>query len=152
MNKYPLIMPLIFLIAGCAAVSGTSTSYCPSCTNSVWKSNGDAGGILLNDKMSGDPRWLQGTADAYCKERGFSSSYVDMRTRGMDYDQLFDKVSYRFSCTGSKAIVNQSQTVLDKNQKDTNNLDMDSAKKKCVDLGFKAGTEGFGKCVLKLSN
>jgi tol-pal system protein YbgF len=30
-------------------------------------------------------------------------------------------------------------------------LDLDSAKKKCVDLGFKSGTEQFGKCVLQLS-
>ena len=27
----------------------------------------------------------------------------------------------------------------------------DDAKKKCSDLGFKSGTEGFGKCVLQLS-
>jgi hypothetical protein len=27
-----------------------------------------------------------------------------------------------------------------------------SAKSKCADLGFKVGTEGFGKCVLRLSN
>jgi hypothetical protein len=28
---------------------------------------------------------------------------------------------------------------------------IDDAKKKCSDLGFKSGTEGFGKCVLQLS-
>jgi hypothetical protein len=28
---------------------------------------------------------------------------------------------------------------------------IDEAKKKCADLGFKMGTEGFGNCVLKLS-
>jgi hypothetical protein len=31
-------------------------------------------------------------------------------------------------------------------------LGIDKAKVKCADLGFKLGTEGFGKCVLKLSN
>lgn len=30
-------------------------------------------------------------------------------------------------------------------------FDLDSAKKKCIDLGFKSGTEQFGKCVLQLS-
>jgi hypothetical protein len=29
-------------------------------------------------------------------------------------------------------------------------LDISTAKEKCVDLGFKAGTEEFGKCVLKI--
>ena len=30
-------------------------------------------------------------------------------------------------------------------------LDMELAKKKCADLGFKSGTERFGACVLQLS-
>jgi hypothetical protein len=30
-------------------------------------------------------------------------------------------------------------------------IDINDAKAKCVDLGFKAGTESFGSCVLKLS-
>jgi hypothetical protein len=34
----------------------------------------------------------------------------------------------------------------------TNNTPtMDQAKSKCLELGFKAGTESFGQCVLKLS-
>lgn len=32
-----------------------------------------------------------------------------------------------------------------------NSSNIDDAKKKCSDLGFKSGTEGFGKCVLQLS-
>ena len=31
-----------------------------------------------------------------------------------------------------------------------NNLDLNSAKKECAELGFKAGTEKFGECVLQL--
>jgi hypothetical protein len=31
------------------------------------------------------------------------------------------------------------------------NLGFSEAKKKCTDLGFKSGTEDFGKCVLQLS-
>jgi hypothetical protein len=31
------------------------------------------------------------------------------------------------------------------------NASFDDAKKKCADLGFKAGTEAFGNCVLRLS-
>ena len=30
-------------------------------------------------------------------------------------------------------------------------LSLDSARKKCVDLGFKSGRESFGKCLLQLS-
>jgi hypothetical protein len=36
-------------------------------------------------------------------------------------------------------------------QKSNQNLSIDQSKEKCVELGFKSGTEGFGKCVLQLS-
>ena len=36
-----------------------------------------------------------------------------------------------------------------KSNLESNNIE--SAKNKCSDLGFKSGTEGFGKCVLQLS-
>ena len=33
----------------------------------------------------------------------------------------------------------------------TPNLSMEQAKAKCIDLGFKTGTESFGQCVLKMT-
>ena len=33
----------------------------------------------------------------------------------------------------------------------SSNITMEKAKAKCLDLGFKAGTESFGQCVLKVS-
>jgi len=35
--------------------------------------------------------------------------------------------------------------------KESNSLNMDNAKSKCEELGFKTTTEGFGKCVLQLT-
>jgi len=40
---------------------------------------------------------------------------------------------------------------LSSNNSQSSNINIDDAKKKCSDLGFKSGTEGFGKCVLQLS-
>lgn len=31
-------------------------------------------------------------------------------------------------------------------------MSFDQAKDKCVDLGFKTGTESFGQCILKFAN
>jgi hypothetical protein len=31
------------------------------------------------------------------------------------------------------------------------NVEMEDAKKKCINLGFKIGTESFGNCILRLS-
>ena len=53
---------------------------------------------------------------------------------------------YSYKCKGIQT-VNPSSTNVIKSQ----NFDIDSAKLKCNDLGFKSGTEGFGKCVLQLS-
>ena len=33
----------------------------------------------------------------------------------------------------------------------TQSVDMESAKKKCLELGFKIGTDTFGQCILKLT-
>jgi hypothetical protein len=33
----------------------------------------------------------------------------------------------------------------------TTGMEIEDAKRTCLDLGFKVGTEGFGKCVLKIS-
>jgi hypothetical protein len=64
-------------------------------------------------------------------------------------------------------VTKPSQQLLNQNQQSTlqpvpltsptpttsqsNTVSIDEAKKKCTDLGFKTGTEGFGKCVLQLS-
>lgn len=44
---------------------------------------------------------------------------------------------------------NKQQSI--NNNQNTMKLSIEDAKKKCSDLGFKTGTEGFGKCVLQLS-
>ena len=53
---------------------------------------------------------------------------------------------YSYKCKGIQTINQPSMNV-----NTLQSLDIDSAKKKCSDLGFKTGTEGFGKCVLQLS-
>ena len=149
-NKNTLIILTISLIIfGCASPSGTSTSYCPSCLNSVWRSYGNAGGIILNDKISGDPSLLQGTANAYCKEKGMSGGIVDVTSRGKDYDALFDKVSYRFNCVAAQPEVINNSAV--QGGSGNASVALEDAKKKCIELGFKANTPELGKCVLQLS-
>ena len=47
--------------------------------------------------------------------------------------------------------VNISSADTVKLRADAEEAKFDNSKKKCSDLGFKSGTEGFGKCVLQLS-
>ena len=85
--------------------------------------------------------------------------------------------SYTFSCSEPKYFEKEKETYFTnnveftnfqnsicngayarfvKNEPSSNNsqslsINIDDAKKKCSDLGFKSGTEGFGKCVLQLT-
>lgn len=64
---------------------------------------------------------------------------------------------YSFQCNGYEAkktpVVQAAKQEVMQQQPNTEESKtiLDDAKKKCVDLGFKVGTEGFGKCVLRLS-
>ena len=67
---------------------------------------------------------------------------------------------YRYACNGFPAEIpkpapaqqsQQNQQRQIENQNTSQLLDLDEAKSKCSDLGFKPNTEGFGKCVLRLT-
>ena len=57
--------------------------------------------------------------------------------------KLIKKETFRTSSTQS---IQENNKVID-----TKSNKIDNSKKICLDLGFKSGTEGFGKCVLQLS-
>jgi hypothetical protein len=57
--------------------------------------------------------------------------------------------TWEYSCLGvNRSPPKEIQNYLEERQ---SNIDMTSGKQKCLELGFKAGSEGFGKCVLQLS-
>lgn len=50
-----------------------------------------------------------------------------------------------FKCTKKDAVTPNLNNV-------PNKMTFDQAKSKCIELGFKVGTESFGQCILKLAN
>ncbi len=54
----------------------------------------------------------------------------------------------QYRCYGPRPSPQNSAPITSNTQ---NLTSVDDAKRKCTDLGFKAGTESFGKCVLQLS-
>jgi hypothetical protein len=58
---------------------------------------------------------------------------------------------YEFACAAAKQN-NIIPTQITNENIITKTISIEEAKSKCTDLGFKAKTEAFGKCVLKLSN
>jgi hypothetical protein len=94
---------------------------------------------LLQSSMS----YIDALANAHCAKYDSTAKFQTKESNIMSTNL------YYYSCnknTSSPQVKNSMQT----NVIDT--LSLEDAKKKCSDLGFKNGTEGFGKCVLKLSN
>jgi hypothetical protein len=65
----------------------------------------------------------------------------------------FGNTYWKYSCNGlsNSQNINIPVTSTIAPSYSPNKISLDEAKKKCSDLGLKAGTEGFGKCVLQLS-
>jgi hypothetical protein len=74
---------------------------------------------------------------------------------------------FRYKCVGKSANKNYDISESNKNKYDSpienkphptsgytpsiSTISIEDAKKKCVEIGFKTATEGFGKCVLQLT-
>ena len=56
---------------------------------------------------------------------------------------------WSYQCNGLKQKAIPTQAPSQSNIE--NRVDVNSAKVKCTEIGFKSGTEGFGKCVLQLT-
>lgn len=80
-------------------------------------------------------------ASNFCKSTGLQMEIVDEKRDGTPgFTPL--ATDLHFKCVGKSAVTsNVSQ----------NTLAFDQAKSKCIDLGFKSGTESFGQCILKLA-
>ena len=83
-------------------------------------------------------------ANSYCNERGKPGGVLDLSSRGTAGS---DYITYVFTCNTQTFQPQQTSFP----QITTPKTSMDSAKAKCSDLGFKSGTQEFGKCVLQLS-
>jgi hypothetical protein len=54
-------------------------------------------------------------------------------------------------CINSKMKALDNEASVSKSTASSNTASMEQAKGKCIELGFKAGTESFGQCVLKMA-
>lgn len=84
-------------------------------------------------------------ASNFCKSTGLQMETVDEKRDGVPgFTPLATDLHFR--CVGGAS----SQATTGK-ASSTNNMTFDQAKSKCIELGFKSGTESFGQCILKLA-
>ncbi|MBT8566575.1 hypothetical protein G6698_01005 [Polynucleobacter paneuropaeus] len=77
--------------------------------------------------------------------RQFSSAIVGGIEVGMRQNEIFNL------CINSKMKALDNEASVSKSTASSNTASMEQAKGKCIELGFKAGTESFGQCVLKMA-
>lgn len=128
-----LLIPLI--LSGCA-IDSKSTSR-----GTYFATSTSRGELLV--ELNSDPEYPKPTMREICKLYGGLDESSIYKVNGGWLDIGYTRWSY--ACNGVKS--NSQQGASPQSPKIT----IDSAKSSCKDLGFKTGTEGFGKCVLQLS-
>ena len=142
------ILPIIsvFLLTACGVMShrnpGTSSQYIYEPT----QNNNYSGTLIV---FSGNEPEALATAKDICASKGGLKSPPTLSYKRTLYDV------FGYSCNGpTQAIISSPVTPMVNQQSNAlvnPSTGINEAKSKCNDLGFKQGTEGFGKCVLKLS-
>lgn len=156
LSKLIQIVILLSLLGGCAVVMDEESTVgsptggkCSMCTVYI-KTQNDNGGVV-----STDSKWDVGVARARklaernCEIRGLGS-LTNFYLRDGDWDW-----NYVYKCSVSTPVpqsqFNANQNLPQPPRSQTNEKDIDSAKKKCEQLGLKPATERFGQCVLQLT-
>jgi len=87
--------------------------------------------------------WLEGGDSAQATE------YQQLKGEVDALQQIYTEKKCLSSTSEPKIVESQPDVAKPENAYNENKLE--DAKSKCIELGFKAGTEKFGECVLKLS-
>lgn len=165
MKKFILLSLSLVLIVGCGSVNPRIVrTFNPGGTY------GTAAAHIQVDTKFNSINEVVNVARTYCKNLGLESipdpapSYFDRPPNPlmpvdieilnwMDRDKLTDnaKMQFAISCGPAvKTFIENKNTPLNGNPQRLL-ITIDQAKQQCKDLGFKAGTEKFGNCVLELA-
>jgi hypothetical protein len=130
-------LSISFLLSGCG--TSTSTSGVFSLAHTYLIRDDGNGGKIFSSSDFGNYSDVTTVASQYCQERRLGKAEITRQTLNAPSVK-----HYEFKCM---SITYAQPTPVTP----SNNISMDVAKQKCGELGFKSGTEGFGKCVLQLS-
>jgi hypothetical protein len=142
--KIPLVTSFLtlFFITGCTSVDRKLSS-----PNSV---------VIESDFLLGSKNNVNYYAQQHCGRYGATPVLREIKRGGAFGSSESGRGNnslYYFDCIRQPEVTKQvvPQVTLPTMPIKPAEADLSDAKKKCSDLGFKSGTEGFGKCVLQLS-
>jgi hypothetical protein len=114
-------------------------------------SHGSSGFVSLASVQSN----AEGRAKEFCGREGKITKVLQQQTSTPPHVLgNFPRAELIFICVEKSAAFNQPSKANEASispSVNTTPISMEQAKSKCQDLGFKAGTESFGQCVLKIS-
>ena len=107
------------------------------------------GGSLHNYFTNNNYASIVSRANQFCSSKGLGPPDINKVSSGCfafcgsEYDK------YQFTCQQRLEIPTYRPQVT--SQTNSSSQSIDAAKEKCSNMGLKAGTENFGKCVLQLT-
>lgn len=139
-----LLIPLI-LLSGCAS----SIRLNESSSRNV---------VIWDHFLTGNGQIdVNKSATNYCRQFGAEPVLVKKKDGcllgcGSEYHEYYFDCEKKLPTTQIQTIPPTNPIIQNApNTSQLNSLSIEDAKKKCLDLGFKTGTEQFGKCVLQIS-
>jgi hypothetical protein len=143
MKNTPLLTTCIFLfsLTGCTSIQKNTES-----PNII---------VIKSHFLTGSENNVNYYAKQHCGRYGATPVLREVKKGGMFFSESGqgEMSLYYFDCIRQPEVTKQvvPQVTLPTTPIKPAEVDLSDAKKKCSDLGFKSGTEGFGKCVLQLS-
>ena len=137
-HKLPIrSLPFLFALLLIALLNGCGVAE-------LREETSDGGLILLELGDPANEYRVLATANASCARRGLGSATISGPTPTV---LSFGNTFYSFTCSRRTF----APIAIPQPPIPSKGIDIGLAKEKCRDLGFKAGTEAFGTCILKLS-
>jgi hypothetical protein len=133
-----LLLPLALVIAGCTTGEVVKTAneniYLVSSTYAYVGGGWERGALENKDR-----------ATKFCKLTNQEYELIDEKKDGLPgFTPLSN--DWTFKCINAGKVGSQNST-----KPVTTATSFDAAKKKCAEIGLKAGSELFGKCVMQLT-
>lgn len=126
---------LMPIFVGCTSIKGSESSS----TN-----------VVINDHIITGAGYAEVMSQArgYCQQYGAKPVLSRKLDGSMSPFSRSEYNTYYFDCVKDQPYIPPYQPTY---SPPAPTVSLDAAKEKCTNLGFKTGTEGFGKCVLQLS-
>lgn len=143
--KYTFILCTVFLIASCTTTDNVGSVSFGTGIDHDW----GTGGQVWSHQLSHSLSKVQYVSSQYCKKRGFGEPRLSAPAEPSFLTTEYYKYNFECGARLDRFKDAPSPTVAS-SPSVSESTSMEKAKQKCIDLGFKIGTESFGECILKI--